>query len=105
MRRNLIEALYIIGDDNIRYLYQNWVPSLAKAESRRRATAGQHDTVNRLGAKYVAALERGNRLQREGVLRAMSEFFERPVLGGRIGNDLEPMLFYGDMVRQGRGAL
>ena len=27
---------------------------------------------------------------------AMAEFFERPVLGGRIGNDLEPMLFYGD---------
>ena len=35
-------------------------------------------------------------------LRAMSEFFERPVLGGRIGNDLEPMLFYGDMVAQDR---
>ncbi len=98
VRRNLVEALYIIGDDNIRYLYQNWVPSLAKAESRRRATAGQHETVNRLGAKYVAVLERGNSLEREGVLRAMSEFFERPVLGGRIGNDLEPMLFYDDMV-------
>ena len=50
-------------------------------------------------------LERGNRLQREGVLRAMSEFFERPVLGGRIGNDLEPMLFYGDMVGQVAAAL
>ena len=98
VRRNLIEALYIIGDDNIRYFYQSWVPSLATAESRRRAIAGQHDTVNRLGGKYVAALERGNQLQREGVLRAMSEFFERPVLGGRIGNDLEPMLFYDEMV-------
>ena len=103
VRRNLIEALYIIGDDNIRYLYQNWVPSLAQAENRRRATAGQHATVNRLGAKYVTALGAGNRLQREGVLRAMSEFFERPVLGGRIGNDLEPMLFYDDMVAEGRG--
>ncbi len=105
VRRNLIEALYIIGDDNIRYLYQNWVPSLAKAESRRLATDGQHDTVNRLGGKYVTALERGNRLQREGVLSAMSEFFERPVLGGRIGNDLEPMLFYGDMVPKVAAAL
>ena len=57
VRRNLVEALYIIGDDNIRYLYQNWVPSLATAESRRRATDGQHETVNRLGAKYVAVLE------------------------------------------------
>ena len=57
VRRNLIEALYIIGDENIRYLYKNWVPSLARAESRRRATEAQHATVNRLGAKYVAALE------------------------------------------------
>ncbi len=105
VRRNLIEALYIIGDDNIRYLYQNWVPSLAEAESRRLATDGQHDTVNRLGIKYVTVLERGNRLQREGVLIAMSEFFERPVLGGRIGNDLEPMLFYGDAVSKVAAAL
>ena len=35
----------------------------------------------------------------------MSEFFERPVLGGRIGNDLEPMLFYGDMVAKVAAAL
>ena len=73
VRRNLVEALYIIGDDNIRYLYQNWVPALSSADSRRLATAGQHATVNHLGAKYVTALEKGNRLQREGVLQAMSE--------------------------------
>ena len=35
----------------------------------------------------------------------MSEFFERPVLGGRIGNDLEPMLFYDDMVPRIAAAL
>lgn len=98
VRRNLTEALYIIGDDNIRYLYQNWVPSLASKESQRRATADQHATVNRLGAKYVAALEKGNSLACDGILRAMSEFFERPVQGGRIGNDLEPTLFYDEMV-------
>ncbi len=105
VRRNLIEALYIIGDDNIRYLYQNWVPSLASIESRREATAGQHATVNRLGAKYASALETGNPLARAGVLRAMSEFFERPVLGGRIGNDLEPMLFYDETVAKVAAAL
>ncbi len=100
VRRNLIEALYIIGDDNIRYLDKNWIPSLANAESRQRATSAQHMTVNRLGSKYVAVLKGGNALQREGVLRAMSEFFERPVLGGRIGNDLEPMLFHGEIADQ-----
>jgi HEAT repeat protein len=94
VRRNLIEALYIIGDENIRYLYSNWVPSLATKERRDRATAAQHATVNQLGEKYVAALAQGGALQREGILRAMSEFHERPVMGGRIGNDLEPMLFY-----------
>jgi hypothetical protein len=105
VRRNLIEALYIIGDDNIRYLYQNWVPALSRAENRRLATAAQHDTANRLGNKYVSALTRGNRLKREGVLRAMSEFSERPVLGGRIGNDLEPLLFYDEMVPKIASAL
>jgi HEAT repeat protein len=94
VRRNLIEALYIIGDENIRYLDNNWIPSLSRQEDRHRATEAQHATVNRLGSKYVSVLESSNRLQREGVLRAMSEFFERPVLGGRIGNDLEPMLFH-----------
>jgi hypothetical protein len=105
VRRNLIEALYIIGDENIRYLYSNWVPSLATRERRERATAAQHQTVNRLGEKYVAVLAKGNALEREGVLRAMSEFFERPVLGGRIGNDLEPMLFYGDALPHVTSAL
>jgi HEAT repeat protein len=105
VRRNLIEALYIIGDENIRYLYKNWVPALATQERRDTATAAQHATVNRLGAKYVAVLATGNALQREGVLRAMSEFPERPVLGGRVGNDLEPMLFYDDALPSVAAAL
>jgi HEAT repeat protein len=105
VRRNLVEALYIIGDENIRYLDNNWIPSLARAEDRRRATEGQHSTVNRLGTKYVVALESGNSLQREGILRAMSEFFERPVLGGRVGNDLEPMLFHDPVKKNVEAAL
>ena len=40
VRRNLIEALYIIGDENIRYLDKNWIPSLARAEDRRPADRG-----------------------------------------------------------------
>ncbi len=100
VRRNLIEALYIVGDENIRYLYKNWVPSLPKSDIRDRVTEAQHATVNRLAEKYVAVLAAGSPLQREGVLRAMSEFFERPVLGGRVGNDLEPMLVYDSTVGQ-----
>ena len=102
VRRNLIEALYIIGDENIRYLYGNWIPALATKERRDRATAAQHATVNRLGEKYVAVLEKGNALQREGILRAISEFPDRP---GRIGNDLEPVLFYDDALPRVSAAL
>ena len=105
VRRNLIEALYIIGDENIRYLYNNWVPSLASEESQDRATDAQHATVNRLGDKYVAALTRGNALQREGILRAISEFHERPGGNGRVGNDTEPMLFYDDALPRVSAAL
>ena len=106
VRRNLIEALYIIGDENIRYLYNNWVPSLASGEARDRATAAQHATVNRLGDKYAAALDRGDPLQRDGVLRAISEFHERPaVQSGRVGNDTEPMLFYDDALPRVSSAL
>lgn len=97
VRRNLTDALYIIGDENIRYLYQNWVPSLARQADRDKAKAAQHETVNRIGRKYVEVLEHGNALQRDGVLRALSEFHERPaVVDGRVGNDTEPTLFYED---------
>ena len=64
--RNLTEALYILGDENIRYLYNNWVPSLPRSEIRDRVTAAQHATVNRLAEKYTAALAAGSALQREG---------------------------------------
>ncbi len=102
VRRNVIEALYIIGDENIRYLYTNWVPALATQDRRDRATAAQHATVNRLAEKYIKALDSSNALQREGILRALSEFPDRP---GRIGNDTEPMLVYDDMVGKLSAAL
>ncbi len=97
VRRNVVEALYIIGDENVRYLFGSWIPSLAQKSDREEAIAAQHATVNRLGAKYAKALRTGNALQREGVLRAFSEFHERPaVTDGRVGNDIEPMVFYED---------
>ncbi len=99
VRRNLTEALYILADENIRYLFNHWTPALAKEADRERVIDAQHATVNRLGRKFVAAIEGGNALQRDGALRALSEFHERPaVREGRIGNDTEPTLFYDEAV-------
>ncbi len=62
--------------------------------------------MNRIGSKYVEALKNGNKLQREGVLRALSEFHERPaVTDGRVGNDIEPMVFYDDALPEVSQAL
>jgi HEAT repeat protein len=106
VRRNVIEALYILGDENIRYLFGHWIPSLAHESDREKAVEAQHATVNRIGSKYVAALKTGNKLQRDGVLRALSEFHERPaVTGGRVGNDIEPMVFYDDTLPEVSQAL
>ncbi|HEU5115170.1 MAG TPA: HEAT repeat domain-containing protein, partial [Isosphaeraceae bacterium] len=106
VRRNVVEALYIIGDENVRYLFGSWIPALAQKSDREEAIAAQHATVNRLGAKYAKALCSGNALQREGVLRAFSEFHERPaVTDGRVGNDIEPMVFYEDALPEVSEAL
>jgi HEAT repeat protein len=106
VRRNLTEALYILGDENIRYLYKNWVPSLASEEARDRATKAQHATADRLGMKFAVALEGDNPTMREGILLAMTEFGERPaVTSGRVGNDVEPMLFHGEAAQRVASAL
>ena len=95
VRRNLTDALYILNDENIRYLYNNWLPTLNDPADRDRAEVAQHATVNRLAAKYVEAIQGDNLQRRMGVLRSLSEFSERPAItGGRIGNDIEPAQFY-----------
>lgn len=99
VRRNLTEALYILADENIRYLYNHWTPSLPKEADRDAVAEAQHATVNRLARKLVAAIDSGNPLARDGALRALSEFHERPaVREGRVGNDTEPTLFYDEAV-------
>ncbi|MFO0960458.1 MAG: hypothetical protein U0800_23995 [Isosphaeraceae bacterium] len=94
VRRNLTEALYILADENVRYLFGNWVPSLADEAVKRRITVAQHATANRLAGKYVAVLTGGSPYHREGILRAIAEFRERPDGKGRVGNDIEPPIFY-----------
>ncbi|MGE0128648.1 MAG: HEAT repeat domain-containing protein [Blastocatellales bacterium] len=102
MRRNLLEGFYSLADENVRYLYNNWIGHLAQKEDRDKAAAGHHDSSRRMAERIARALETGNELQREGLLRGLTEFHLRH--GGytnagrytRIGNDVETIVFYSE---------
>ncbi|MBS1809494.1 MAG: hypothetical protein JST84_15145 [Acidobacteria bacterium] len=102
VRRNLIEALYSMSDENVRYLYNNWIALLATPEDRERAKQGHRNHSLQMAKRIAAALENGNALQREGLLQAITEFHLRAggYAGGgrytRIGNDVENVQFYDD---------
>ena len=100
MRRNLLEGFYSLADENVRYLYDNWIALISQQEDRDRAIKGHHDASRRMAERIARALVTGNELQRDGLLRAITEFHLRT--GGyanagrytRIGNDVETIRFY-----------
>lgn len=113
VRRNLQEGLYNLADENIRYLYNNWVPLLGTEEDRDRAIRARLLIERRLAEKAARAIKGGNDLRREGVLRGLSEFHLRNAdsydinkkqprqsssLYVRIGNDIETIQFFGESV-------
>src|SRR5262245_4518222 len=102
VRRNLIEGFYIMADENVRYLYNNWIGHLPQREDRDKAVSA-HRALSEWMANVIAnALTTGNELQREGLLRGLTEFHLRH--GGytnagrytRIGNDIETIVFYAE---------
>ncbi len=101
-RRNVIEALYSMADENVRYLYNNWIALLAQPEDQARAKQGHRNNSLQMASRIARALENGNELQREGLLQAITEFHLRAggYAGGgrytRIGNDVENVQFYDD---------
>lgn len=110
VERNLKEAVYNLADENIRYLYNNWVPSLAKPEDRERAIRGRLAIEDRLANKFAKVLESGSPQQAKWLLAGLSEFELRrgdvydptadrskPFNGiyNRIGNDVEQIVFFG----------
>ncbi|MBO0725660.1 MAG: HEAT repeat domain-containing protein, partial [Blastocatellia bacterium] len=102
IRRNLIEGFYSMSDENVRYLYNNWIGLLPQKEDRDMAVASHHESSRRMAERIARALETGNELQREGLLRGLTEFHLRH--GGytnagrytRIGNDIETIIFYAE---------
>ncbi|MBK7598426.1 MAG: HEAT repeat domain-containing protein [Acidobacteria bacterium] len=102
MRRNLLEGFYSLADENVRYLYNNWIGHLPQKVDRDTVTAAHRDESRKMAERIARGLETGNELQRDGLLRSLTEFHLRS--GGyanagrytRIGNDVETVVFYAD---------
>jgi len=107
---NLRDAVYNLADENIRYLYNNWVALLPRAEDRERAIRGRLAVEARLAAKFAAVLDDGSDAQKKALLRSLAEFPLRrgdaydteaditkpgPPVYSRIGNDIEQIAFFG----------
>jgi HEAT repeat protein len=107
---NLSDALYNLADENIRYLYNNWVALLPNGEDRERAIRGRLGVEGQLAEKIAAVLEAGPDPQKKRVLAALAEPPLRrgdvydlgadlsktaPLVYSRIGNDIEQIAFFG----------
>ncbi len=96
--RNAREGIYNIADENVRYLYNNWIALLADPADREKAAAGQRLADELVVSVLRDRLEKGSPFVRAEVLRGLSEFHLRTVRGGnqrygRIANDVETTRF------------
>ena len=111
VERNLHEGLYNLGDENIRYMYNNWVPLMAHEADRERVIRGRLKHEARLAEKYSRFLDTENDANRKRFLAAVTEFHLRrgdtydlkadphgvaPAIYNRIGNDIEQTVFFGE---------
>ncbi len=111
VERNVREGLYNLGDENIRYMYNNWVPLMAHEADRERVVRGRLKHEARLAEKYARFLEREKDGNRKRLLAGLTEFHLRradtydlkadpqavaPAVYNRIGNDIEQTVFFGE---------
>ena len=111
VRQNLHHAIYNLADENIRYLYNNWVPLLAEQADRERAIRGRLQVESELAKRFSDVLDRGAAAQKKELLRALTELPLRradvydldanlekpsPPVYNRIGNDTEQIVFFGE---------
>src|SRR5262249_14581634 len=106
---NLHAAIYNLADENIRYLYNNWVALLGRPEDRERAIQGRLAVESQLSAKFSRVLREGPDVQKTHLLAALVEAPLRrgdaydftgtvkntPLAYTRIGNDTEQIEFFG----------
>ncbi len=117
---NLRHAAYNLADENIRYLYNNWVPLLARQEDRDQAIRGRLAVEARLAEKFTRVLEDGPSEQKKQLLLALTELPLRradvydvkadlakigPPAYNRIGNDIEQIVFFGNSAERFATAL
>ena len=107
---NLRAGLYNLADENIRYLYNNWVTLLSRPADRDRAIQGRLGVESQLGEKIAAVLTNGPDVHKKEVLAALADLPLRrgdvydlsadltrpaPLVYSRIGNDIEQIAFFG----------
>ena len=108
---NLHHAIYNLADENIRYLYNNWVPLMGRPEDREKAIRGRLAVESRLASKFATVLEQGSDVQKKALLQSLTELPLRrgdiydldadlgkkaPPVYNRIGNDIEQIAFFGE---------
>ena len=106
---NLHAALYNLADENIRYLYNNWVALLGREEDRATAIQGRLAVESQLAGRFAQVLRQGPDAQKKRLLAALADFPLRggdsydltgtikhaPLVYSRIGNDTEQIAFFG----------
>jgi len=107
---NLRDAVYNLADENIRYLYNNWVPLMGRPQDRERAINGRLAIENRLATKFATVLNSGSERQKKLLLESLTALPLRrgdvydldadmvkaaPPTYNRIGNDIEQIEFFG----------
>jgi hypothetical protein len=102
-------AVYNLADENIRYLYNNWVTALGRPEDRTRAIQGRLAVESQLAEKVAKVLAQGQDSQKKHLMAALADFPLRrgdiydlapagkkeSVVVSRIGNDIEQIAFFG----------
>lgn len=110
IEQNLREAIYNLADENIRYLYNNWVPLLGRKQDQERVIRARLSVETQLADKFVKVLQGDRTQQKKALLSALNDLTLRrgdvyelnadlttatPPVYSRIGNDIEQIAFFG----------
>ena len=107
---NVRAAVYNLADENIRYLYNNWVTLLPREADRERAIHGRLAIESRLATKFAKVLSSAPDPDKKELLIALTEPAQRradiydlnsaldteaPPVYNRVGNDIEQIELFG----------